>query len=451
MKLMEKNEKKVIQNIINIFIIFCIIGLVLVPDISYHVLRHYNSRVDKIIQDIYYKFKPFHITYHSAFDNLKSSIGMIMTIVSLLLSTYINLVQRLEKNSFGITYREMQYVEIGFKKHMLTLTRVFSYITPFALIFVLNFKLCVTGYMLYLFCWISVFLQFDQYVKSFKRDKIPEKVVKFILKSISDTENWGNESIQKLDILLSEMYNGINKAGNWYEIDMLFDAFLKETKEYDMRKQFLLLKHFCMHFCSNQTNSFISIQRIWTLYLLHFNQEIYSNKPNNNEYAYLLGMLYGTIPYIQENDICILIDILLNIRKQGISACKVIIKKNKDFNKPQLENKECPSHQEIKRYCAKLDLHKIKVRYAFMLVILEDRFKTENIISSEMAERILLLKKFGDEIFLEDNNNILQDTIKNAIEDITEQERINNIIYNLCADKKYNWHKCNINKFLDIL
>lgn len=185
---------------------------------------------------------------------------MIMTIVSLLLSTYINLVQRLEKNSFGITYREMQYVEIGFKKYMLTLTRVFSYITPFALIFVLNFKLCVKGYVLYLFCWISVFLQFNQYVKSFKRDKIPEKVVKFILKSISDTENWGNETIQKLDILLSEMYNGINKAGNWYEIDMLFDAFLKETKEYDMRKQFLLLKHFCMHFCSNQTNSFVTVQ-----------------------------------------------------------------------------------------------------------------------------------------------------------------------------------------------
>jgi len=116
-----------------------------------------------------------------------------------------------------------------------------------------------------------------------------------------------------------------------------------------------------------------------------------------------------------------------------------------------LKNKEFPSHQEIKRYCAKLDLQKIKVRYAFMLVILEDRFKTENIISSEMAERILFLKKFADEILLEDNNNILQNTIENAIEDIAEQERINNIIYNLCADKKYNWHKCNINKFLDIL
>lgn len=86
----------------------------------------------------YYLCEVEYSLYELAFENLKGYIGIIMTVVSMLFSTYINFIQRLEKNPFGITYKEMQENEQGLYMRILRFTRMVSYVTPFMLIIVIK-------------------------------------------------------------------------------------------------------------------------------------------------------------------------------------------------------------------------------------------------------------------------------------------------------------------------
>lgn len=427
--LMKRDRQEVAKDILILIIIFFVLGLL--PDVGFH-LRDKCTCIDTIILNLYNFFQPFHLTYHSALENLRNSIGIIMSVVSLLLSTYINFVQRLEKNPFGITYRELQEVEKGFGKRILRWTRWISYITPVMLVFVLNFGLCVTGYMLHFFCWLFLFLQLYFYVESFRKDTVPEKVVKVILRSLPDIEDWRGKDVQKLDTRLNEMLVSIQKDGNWSEINLIYEAFLKEMTKYDIEKKALLSEHFFECFCCEQDTN-----PIWNLCILHFNQEEYLEE-DKDEYAYFWGMLRGILRTKQERNICKLIDDMLDVRRQGIEVCKAV------------EDKSLSTLQ-VRKQCTRLDIQKVETRSAMLLVLLEDMFQMNGFATRQIVERIFRLKKYGDEIFEEIYNNDMLYIIDNVVKDVIEQERLKNIVYSLHMDKQNNIHRCYINSCIDVL
>ncbi len=387
----------------------------------------------------YYLCEVEYSLYELAFENLKGYIGIIMTVVSMLFSTYINFIQRLEKNPFGITYKEMQENEQGLYMRILRFTRMVSYVTPFMLIIVINLRLCIVGYMLYVFCWFSVFLQFYSYIESFKREKVPGKVVKVILKSLPDTVEWRDKDVQKLDIRLSDMLINMGKAGNWFEIDLIFKALFIETANYDMRKKVLLFEHFCSHLCTEQKDKPLLIYRIWNLYLFLFNQK--ESSDNDMGYVCFWGMIQGIMPYIHENNICKLIDDMLDIRRQGIEVCA---------NEMQKANRLYNNQQLISKQNVGLDLQKVRMRSAMLLVLLEDRFETLNFKTKEIAERIFRLEKYGDAIFSDKEICNLKYIIFNSETDAFQQKRIQVVVHKLLMDKEHRWHRCFVNRYIDI-
>lgn len=262
----------------------------LFPDICYYYLRDQWDCIDEISRNMAGFFFPMGITYQTASEKIMNLAGVIITVVGLIISTYMNLMQRLEKNDYGITYKEMQdpkeYPNIS---HILNCTRMGSYFAPILLIFILNFRLCFTGYILYLFCWLSVFLQVRQYVECLKEEKASERVVKAVLRSLPDAEEWRENDIQLLDIKLDEMSNGIQKARNWSKVNGVFEAFAEKMVRYAPQNQTILSELFCRHFCCGQGNQQMPVRHMWNLYLSYYNQERCPDIEIENQYAFFGG------------------------------------------------------------------------------------------------------------------------------------------------------------------
>lgn len=269
-------------------VVICILLLFgLFSDISYYCLRDKCDCIGEISRKLAGFFHPMGITYATASEKIMNLAGVIITVVGLIISTYVNLMQRLEKNDYGITYKEMQDPkEHPIMSRILNCTRVGSYFAPILLIFVLNFRLCFTGYMLYLFCWSSVFLQVCQYVECLKEDKVSERVVKAVLRPLPDTEEWREHDIQMLDIKLDEMSFGIQKARSWSKVNGVFRVFTEKMARYAPQNQAILSELFCRHFCCGQGNQQMPARYMWNLYLSYYNRERCIDLEVENQYAF---------------------------------------------------------------------------------------------------------------------------------------------------------------------
>lgn len=148
---------------------------------------------------------------------------------------------------------------------------------------------------------------------------------------------------------------------------------------------------------------------------------------------------------MDSDDICRFIDDVLNLRKQGIEVCGTAIKNE--------QNKEVNEEEKARSHNIRLELRKVKIRSAMILILLEDRLGRENIMTVEMAKQIVRLKKYGDEIFLQEDDalKLLSDNITNFMKDMSEWNRLKAIIDNLRMDQQFCWHKCYVNSYVDVL
>ena len=157
------------------------------------------------------------------------------------------------------------------------------------------------------------------------------------------------------------------------------------------------------------------------------------------------GMACALLSSMDTEDICRFIDDVLNLRKQGIEVCGTAIKNEQN----KKENKE----EKTRSHNIRLELKKVKIRSAMILILLEDRLGRENIMTVEMAKHIVRLKKYGDEIFLQEDDALkqLSDNIINFMKDMSEWNRLKAIIGSLCMDQQFCWHKCYVNSYVDVL
>lgn len=145
---------------------------------------------------------------------------------------------------------------------------------------------------------------------------------------------------------------------------------------------------------------------------------------------------------MQSDDICQFIDDVLDIKKQGIAVCGAAIKDEK-----------YKEEKEVRKQYVRLELNKVKIRTAMILILLEDRLERENIVTEEMARQIERLKKYGDVFFLKKDDELeqLSNIIINSVWDMSEWNRYRTIIDNLCADQQFCCHKCYVNSYVDVL
>lgn len=173
------------------------------------------------------------ITYQSALEKLDGMIGALMTMVSLFLATSINLAQRRDDNLYGIPRYEFDQEDIKY-----TNTRRVSYVAPLLIIIFLNLSMCITGYLLYLYCFAFYFLHYRMHEQSYNEERNKKLVVKKLVDPYLKTDL--EEGLLSVQVFFERIGDNVDKSHHWSEPGILYKNIMNELPENDLKRRYAL-------------------------------------------------------------------------------------------------------------------------------------------------------------------------------------------------------------------
>lgn len=157
------------------------------------------------------------ITYQNAFRIIESNAGVLMTLVSFFLSLNVNIVERSEKKVYGIPRRDLK---TGKKMPVYKWVKRMSYMAPLWMLLFVNIRFCASGYLVFFYSYLFLFLHYFLYESSFSQDKNIEAVVNTLLTYIPESGEWDSNVLAKYRLQLINIVNSI-EADCWQDIELI--------------------------------------------------------------------------------------------------------------------------------------------------------------------------------------------------------------------------------------
>lgn len=290
----------------------CLLLGMLLPGIfldGIYYLRDKYYFAERIVSFFYYVLKPFGITYTTAFNIMGSNVGVLLAMISLFLTMNINIAQRSEKKVLGISYREIDDIN---QNEFYKSTRRISYLAPILMLFVLNIRLCATGYLLFCYCYSFLILHYYFHASSFSMKWTREKVAKRLIKCLPKEEKWQYDEIQEYDMYLEE-------EGNWRDIEQLYDKLVYLSCNYREKQRQIVLGHFYkIVYWNRKKKNVTAIFRLWHLSMENVDERIAKNELISEEDWTLLWSMLKIILYeAEERDLLVFIDDFMHLKSRS--------------------------------------------------------------------------------------------------------------------------------------
>lgn len=158
-----------IKRILKIVITIVVFSLGITLDLLYH-----NAPSARPLCDIRNSFMFFGhffgLSYTAGFELLKSNFGVLITALSLFLTMSMNLITRTEDTVFGIPRGNLNYPSVFSKSLYVRVVSKAMFATPVFMIVLINLRLCITGYILILFCFFFIYRLFYLYRISYNKE-----------------------------------------------------------------------------------------------------------------------------------------------------------------------------------------------------------------------------------------------------------------------------------------
>lgn len=247
---------------------------IFIDGIYYFRYKYYFAK--RIVSFFRSFLKPVGVTYTTAFNIMGSNVGVLLAMISLFLTMNINIAQRSEKRVMGISYREIEDIN---QNDFYKLTKRISYMSPILMLFVLNIRLCVTGYLLFCYCYGFLILHYYLHASSFSTDITREKVAKRLIKCLPQEEKWQYDEIREYDMYLEEVGKGVEDDGDWKEVELLYDKLVQLSCDYKGEQRQIILRHFYkIVYWDRKMKNIIAIFRLWHLTMEDVDKRIAKNK-----------------------------------------------------------------------------------------------------------------------------------------------------------------------------
>lgn len=165
------------------------------------------------------------VRYTDAEKILTSSVGILVTTVSLIITIGTNISQRSEQRMYGIPRKEItkEKTSPAFKG----LRRV-TYVAPVVMIACLLFKWIITGYVV--MGYIYLFLLYYCYIngQTYGRTRTLNKVVDILLNCFSLYEQNKENCIMQYQLHLEDIRSSIPKESAWCDIELLYKNLIQK-------------------------------------------------------------------------------------------------------------------------------------------------------------------------------------------------------------------------------
>jgi hypothetical protein len=221
---------------------FCIfIGIIIIAILAFCLDLMYHGVIAccPILRNGYHFLSTWTgVTYQSALDLLSGTVGVVMTMVSLILATGINLVQRGEVCIYGIPRSELKTSD----NYMYQKMGRICYLAPLLIVFFLNFSMCISGYLLYIYCYVFLCLHHLKYRQSYNekrnRDALVSKIIEeYQIENIED-------GIWNIQIYFEKIKEYTVESGKWNQMTILYQEMLDKISNEDMNRRYILSSTF---------------------------------------------------------------------------------------------------------------------------------------------------------------------------------------------------------------
>lgn len=225
--LVEKEIKAVITVLIMLF-----------PGFFLDAVYYRVIKCDAIYAFFHYVFLLTGVTYQTAFEKLNGMLGILMTIVSLFLATNINLEQRRTADLYGIPRSELFLA----RDRKYRYTRRVSYLAPLLIVVFLNLSMCITGYLLYFYCYTFYILFYQMHEQSYNEERDRKYVVDTLVKKYVDANLVDGALIVQL--FCERVGSSLDRLHNWNSIQILYKDIVNCLPERELERRYIFTSSF---------------------------------------------------------------------------------------------------------------------------------------------------------------------------------------------------------------
>lgn len=383
-------------------------------------MRSENAYAGYIVANLYSHLKPYGITYTTAFNIMSNNVGVLLAMVSLFFTMNINIVQRSEKKVLGIPYREVEDIN---QNELYKLTKRISYFSPILMLFVLNLRLCVTGYLLFCYCYGFLIMHYYFHASSFSMEWARKKVAKRLVNCLPRDKEWSQDELREYDMFLEGVGRGIEEEGNWKEAESLYDMLDKLSGSYASEQRQMILSHFYkIVYWDRKEKNISAIFRLWNLSME--NKDIILAKTKQiNEYnwVFLWAMLKIILKEAEEKELLLFFEDFLQFKLRSKKTLKSV-------------GEELPNRV----LCEQAGI---------VIVLLEYRLREKLIEQKDIVWYIRKLVDFGDKVFLFQDYNIMH-TVEFLSVNEKDAKVFLNIVSDLAMDFKTRSKRCVISNIV---
>ena len=361
-----------------------VLGIMLSPGIALDIV--YKNRIScglcgKLIEFLK-KFAISGITYQNAFRIIESNVGVLMTLVSFFLSLNVNIAERSEKKIYGIPRRDL---ELGKKMPVYKWVKRMSYLAPLWMLFFVNIQYCVSGYLVFFYSYLFLFLHYFLYENSFSQDKNREAVINRLLAYIPVSGQWSSNILVNCYLQLNAIANSI-EGDCWQDVEVigleLFKCIPREgtVNLYIMSNQFTQV----IYYTGGNSNTDFRMHFLKE-FLTEFDSEA-EKKGIEAEWPLWWGVLKCVIEKSSEAE---LIDFLETYLDYSVR-----------------------SRLQISKFGKELNITIMQKQTVLLLVLIEYRLRVHGLEQQRLKELIDSLWHQGKAEFLKDDNDDWTDVVQ---------------------------------------
>lgn len=182
------------------------------------------------------------ITYKGALDILDSNVGVLMTMVSLFLTMGINIAERSEKKVYGILRKELPYSNGRGSYHY---AHKINYVAPVLMLFFLNISFCVSGYLLFVYCYYFLVRYYLSHENSYSKENTCSAAAAKLANYIkTPSDDIRLDDLQQYKIQLESVGRSIEDNGDWQDAEELFSKLIENVSWEGVEKKFLVCLYF---------------------------------------------------------------------------------------------------------------------------------------------------------------------------------------------------------------
>lgn len=287
--------KKKCKNIWRIWGISCIV-VILFSIVMDYVYKGLIER--ECIVDVYERLanipKWMGLKYCKALEILNGVLGVLFTTFSLILNMGLNIANRSEHKIFGIPRKELEELR-GERK--VSLLRNIIYVFPLLMILCMNLGLCITGYVVLIFSYVFLIINYSLLGKSYDKEEKQQLVINGLLFFVEDKKYKQEDNLIRYQAMIEEIRKGILKEEGWRNGELLYKGFLGSIEQYDYFSKYILTYHFfdCLFYKGKERNYVEELKCVCEFVNRNEDEHLKRGQFDINDYSSLLGVFNAII------------------------------------------------------------------------------------------------------------------------------------------------------------